>query len=195
MALQTRTDSESIALKEKVFKNLLYIGIFSIMMLFAGLTSAYIVSQADLKGPEFSLPPMFWYSSAVILISSVTMNFTVSSARKNKFQNAKIGLLITLLLGILFGVFQYFGWIELYNSGIFFAGKKSFAPGSFVYVMSGLHLLHVISGLVYMLVVMPKTFSQGYNSANYTGLKLCGIYWHFLDILWIYLFVFLLVIR
>lgn len=195
MALQSTPDADSVLLKEKIFKNLLYIGIFSIMMLFAGLTSAYIVSQADLKGPSFTLPVMFWYSTAVILLSSAAMNWAVQSAKRNKFESAKMGLIASFVLGILFGIFQYLGWNELYDAGIVFAGKESFAPGSFVYVMSGLHLAHILSGLAYMLVVLPNTLKNKYNSANHTPIKLCGLYWHFLDILWVYLFVFLLVIR
>jgi len=195
MALQSTPSAEAAILKEKVFKNLLYIGIFSIMMLFAGLTSAYIVSQADLKGHAFVLPEMFWYSTGIILLSSATMNLAVQSVKRNKFEAVKIGLIATFILGIIFGFFQYFGWIELYNAGIVFAGKESFAPGSFVYVMSGLHVAHIVSGLAYLLVVMPNALKNKYNSANQAPIKLCGLYWHFLDILWVYLFVFLLVIR
>jgi len=184
--------SESVLLKEKVNRSLLYVGIFSILMLFAGLTSAYIVRQADGNWLEFSMPFMFWISTGLILLSSATMNWAVISARSNKFDSVKLALVMTLALGIAFCFSQFLAWKELVAGGIFFSGKAANPSGSFMYILSGLHLAHILSGLFYTVVILMKSLGNRYNSGNLMGIKHCSIYWHFLDALWIYLFVFLL---
>lgn len=183
--------SEDLVLKEKVSKNLLYVGIFSIVMLFAGLTSAYIVRQADGQWLRFTLPVMFWVSSGIILVSSITMHWAVISVRKNKLTQLTQAVGVTLLLGILFGVSQIYGWGELLEGGIYFAGKSANPSGSFIYALSGLHLFHILSGVIALIVVLIKSMSQKYTAENSSGVRLCATYWHFLDGLWIYLFVFL----
>ncbi len=183
--------SEDLVLKEKVSKNLLYVGIFSIVMLFAGLTSAYIVRQADGQWLRFTLPVMFWVSSGIILVSSITMHWAVISVRKNKLTQLTQAVGATLLLGILFGVSQIYGWGELLDGGIYFAGKSANPSGSFIYALSGLHLFHILSGVIALIVVLVKSMSQKYTAENSSGVRLCATYWHFLDGLWIYLFVFL----
>jgi cytochrome c oxidase subunit 3 len=183
--------SEDLVLKEKVSKNLLYVGIFSIVMLFAGLTSAYIVRQADGQWLRFTLPVMFWVSSGIILVSSITMHWAVVSVRNNKLQQLIQAVSATLILGILFGVSQVYGWGELLDGGIYFAGKSANPSGSFIYALSGLHLFHILSGLIALIVVLVKSMSQKYTAENSSGVRLCATYWHFLDGLWIYLFIFL----
>lgn len=185
-------DSENVLLKEKVNRNMLYVGIFSIVMLFAGLTSAYIVRQADGQWLSFSLPPMFWVSSVVILLSSISMHYALISVKKNNQSGLKLGLLLTILLGLGFGVSQFLGWAELVEGGIYFAGKSANPSGSFLYALSGLHLAHIISGLIYLLVVWVKAQLGKYNSRRIGPVKNAALYWHFLDGLWIYLFIFLL---
>jgi cytochrome c oxidase subunit 3 len=183
--------SEDLVLKEKVSKNLLYVGIFSIVMLFAGLTSAYIVRQADGQWLRFTLPVMFWVSSGIILVSSITMHWAVVSVRNNKLQQLIQAVSATLILGILFGISQVYGWGELLDGGIYFAGKSANPSGSFIYALSGLHLFHILSGLIALIVVLVKSMSQKYTAENSSGVRLCATYWHFLDGLWIYLFIFL----
>ncbi len=186
------TLSESALLKEKVNRSLLYVGIFSILMLFAGLTSAYIVRQADGNWLEFSMPFMFWISTGLILLSSAAMNWALLSARNSRYGAIKVALMLTLALGIAFCFTQFLAWKELVAGGIFFSGKTANPSGSFMYILSGLHLAHIFSGLLYILVILFKSFNNRYNSRNLMGIKHCSIYWHFLDALWIYLFVFLL---
>ena len=183
--------SESQIKKEVVNKNMLYIGIFSILMLFAGLTSAYVVAQGDGRWIEFELPFMFWVSSGIILISSATMNWALISVKTNNYKNLKIALLITIFLGLAFCVTQFLGWRELLGAGIFFAGKTSNPGGSFIYLLSGVHLIHIVSGLIYLGVIYSKSVKNAYNANNYGGVRNSALYWHFLDALWIYLFVFL----
>lgn len=180
------------ALKERTAKLLLYIAIGSMIMAFAGLTSAYVVSRGGNSNFTFSLPSGFSFSTAVLLISSITINFALSSAKKNNQKSILIGLVLTLILGLAFMYIQYLSWGQLYADKIYFTGKGSNASGSFMYVITGLHVAHLIGGILYLLGCIVRTTKNQFSSENYLKLKLCAIYWHFLDILWIYLFVFLM---
>lgn len=182
-------------IKAKAAKPLLYIAIGSMVMLFAALISAYIVSMSETRWIKFDLPQQFWFSTGIILASSVTINMSVSAAKKNDFKNVKLGAVLTLILGILFIVFQFLGWSELINQKIFFAGKQSNAAGSFLYAITGLHLFHLIAGIFTLFVVIYKSFKNKYTAGKILGLQLAAIFWHFLDILWIFLFIFLLLVR
>lgn len=186
---------EQRQIKEKVAKPLLWIAMVSMVMLFGAFTSAYWVRRGAGNWLDFDLPQMFYISTAVIIISSVTMNWTLSAARKNDFKSIKIGSLLTLLLGIAFVVCQFQAWSVLVDQKVFFAGNQSNAAGSFLYVLTGLHLAHLAFGLVALLVVWIKSILHKYNSENLLGIRLCAIFWHFLDVLWIYLFLFLLFAR
>lgn len=186
---------ENRQIREKVAKPLLLLAMGSMVMIFGSLTSAYIVRMGKGEWLHFDLPKMFYVSTAVIIISSVTMNWTLSSAKKNDFKSMKMASLITLLLGVAFVVFQFQGWAALVDQKIFFAGKSSNASGQFMYALTGLHMVHLIGGLFALLVVWIKSTRQKYNSENLLGIRLCAIFWHFLDALWIFLFLFLLFVR
>jgi cytochrome c oxidase subunit 3 len=175
--------------RKKSLKPLLWLAIVSIIMLFAGFTSAYIVTLGDAKYPRFNFPQVFWLSSAVILLSSGTMYWAYSSARSDQLNGLKNGLLITFMLGIMFVICQVLAWGDLVNQKVFFTGKNT--AGSFFYVISGMHLAHLAGGLIALVVVLVNSFRGKYHSQNLLGLQLCSIYWHFLDILWIYLCLFL----
>ncbi len=178
-------------LRERTAKLLLYVSIGSIVMAFAGLTSAYVVTKGSGAGLTFNLPGVFYYSTAIILISSLTINMALVAARKNNFQQITLWLVITFALGIAFMITQYAAWTELYQNKIYFAGRQSNAAGSFLYVITGLHVAHLVGGLLYLIGIIVRSTKKQFDSENYLKLKLCAIYWHFLDILWIYLFVFL----
>lgn len=169
-------------------KVLLWIAIVSMIMAFGGLTSAYIVRKAEGNWIDFNLPRTFTLSTIIIIISSFTMQWAISAVRKNNFQQAKTGTLITLGLGLAFVFCQFYSWDILVDNGIFFVGNPS---GSFVYVMSGLHLAHLVGGIIALIVVSVKTILEKYHSENFLGLQLCSTYWHFLDLLWVYLFIFI----
>lgn len=177
--------------REKNQKLLLYLAIGSMIMMFTGLTSAYIVSMGRASAwLSFDLPVAFWFSTAAILSSSFTMHLARNSAKSASLAQTVRLLNITLLLGLVFGVLQFFGWQEMVSNRIFFAGKQSNAAGSYVYVITGLHLLHLIGGLIYLLVTRKRA-SASLEKAG-LSLRLCATYWHFVDILWLYLFFFLL---
>lgn len=185
--------------KKKVQKPLLWIGLASITMTFAGLTSGYVVSRssliADNRWLEFSLPPQFTWATYAMLISSLTMILAHRAAKRNN-QNMLTGFLaLTLGLGLAFVGLQYAGAENLLNRGLFFTGEKSNTAVSWVYVIAALHWLHVISGIIVLIYTLVKAGRGKYNAKNYQGLTVSAIYWHFLDALWLYLFLFLSFIR
>ncbi len=168
-------------------KILLWIAMAGMVMLFAGLTSAYVVRKAEGNWVEFQLPKMFTISTIVIILSSFSIQYALHCVKKNMFSNAKIATLITLGLGLAFIFTQFFAWTVLVDNQIYFVGNPS---GSFLYVLSGLHLAHLVGGIFALIVVSIKTLMEKYTTNDYLGMQLFAIYWHFLDILWVYLFLF-----
>lgn len=187
--------SEERATREKVGKPLMWVSMISMFMIFAGLTSAYYVRMESGDWMTFELPKLFYISTALILISSITMNTTVSSIKAGNLAGMKRAALITLLLGIGFVVTQWLAWEFLYENRIVFAGKHSNASGSFLYILTGLHALHLIAGILSLTFVWAKAMRGLYSIDNHYGVEITAIFWHFLDALWIFLFLFLLFIR
>lgn len=183
------------AAQQKASKPLLWVGILSIVMLFAGLTSAYVVRADNGNWLIFNLPNAFYLSTAVIITSSITLFYALQMAKKNNKSGMVLGLLVTFILGLVFTYLQFVGYGELLDKQIFFAGKLANASGSFLYILTFLHLLHLSAGLISVLVTLKNAIKGKYNAENTLGLELCSIYWHFLDILWVYLFLFLYYIR
>ena len=168
-------------------KILLWIAMASMVMLFAGLTSAYIVRKNEGNWIDFSLPKMFTISTITIIISSFIIQYAVYAIKKNLLNQVKIAVVTTLVLGIVFVFMQFYAWTVMVNNGIHFVGNPS---GSFIYVLSGMHILHLAGGIISMIVISVKSILEKYSPKNYLGLQLGVIFWHFLDILWVYLFVF-----
>jgi cytochrome c oxidase subunit 3 len=173
-------------------KVLLWIGIASIVMLFAALTSGYIVRQAEGNWVVFDLPTPFYVSTVIIFLSSITLHMAIRAVKKDQLKAVKINLIITLALGLAFIFTQFLGWSALVKQGVYFVGNPS---GSFLYAISGIHIAHLLGGIISLMVVSGKSLMGRYNSKNYLGMSLCATYWHFLDGLWIYLFVFLAIFR
>jgi cytochrome c oxidase subunit III len=189
------TSEEKKVIRNKVATPMLYLAMGSMFMLFAAFTSAYYVRMEKGDWLQFDMPQVFYISTAVILLSSVTMNWAFSAVKKDDLTSLKRASGITLLLGLAFIACQMMGWNVLYSQKIVFAGKYSNASGSFFYVITLMHLLHLAGGIIALSVVWIKSIQGKYNSGNLLGVKLCAIFWHFLDILWIYLFLFLLFVR
>lgn len=194
-ALSYSEEEEKKITREKVAKPMLWLGMVSMVMLFAGLSSAYVVSHESSKWLKFELPQLFYVSTAIILLSSVTMNTAVMAAKKNNFAAVKRFALLTLVLGIAFIVCQFKAWDFLTSQGIYFTGKTSNPSGSYLYALTFLHMLHLAAGIISVFVVWVNASRKKYNSENFLGIQLSAIFWHFLDVLWIYLFLFLLLIR
>ena len=172
----------------KIFTMWLFI--VSIVMLFAAFTSAYLVRKAEGNWVEFKLPDLFYYSTGVLMASSISMHAALIAAKKDQFNALRLSISITFVLGLVFLAMQYYGWAQLVEMNVYFVGNPS---GSFVYVFSGLHGLHLISGLVVLLVALVAAFRLRINAKALTQIKICSTYWHFLDALWVYLFIFLLI--
>jgi cytochrome c oxidase subunit 3 len=187
--------AELIEMRRKSSKPLLWTGIVSIVMLFAGLTSAYVVRADNGNWLVFQLPPIAIISTAVIICSSLTMFIAQMLIKKDKKGLTSVFLFITFILGLVFTFTQYQGWKELTAQGIYFLGKYSNASGSFLYLIAVMHLLHLFGGLIALLITLTKSLRKRYNSQDYLGIELAAIYWHFLDVLWIYLFLFLYFFR
>ncbi len=168
----------------------LWLFIVSIVMLFAALTSAFIVKQADGNWLSFKLPGIFLLNTIVIAMSSLTMHLAYSAAKKDLLQRVKWMLLITVSLGILFLIGQYISWSELINENVYFV--SNYASGSFIYIFTGLHGLHLISGLIFLLITFISSLRLKIHAKNLLQIEMCMTYWHFLGGLWVYLYVFLL---
>jgi cytochrome c oxidase subunit 3 len=165
-------------------------------MFFIGLTSAYIVKKgADVASGHwqfFKMPIQFYASTIVIILSSVTILMAKKYFFKGNKQSYQIAMLASSILGTVFLVLQYLGWKQLVNIGIYVGGSMSHANGSFFYVISGAHALHILGGLLIMYWMTLKSFVRQKNVQSKVGIELISIYWHFVDILWVYLFAMLL---
>ncbi|HEX5168137.1 MAG TPA: cytochrome c oxidase subunit 3 [Cyclobacteriaceae bacterium] len=180
-----------LAMHPKKFAMWLFIA--TVVMLFAALTSAYIVRQAEGNWMIFELPSLFYVNTAVIIVSSFTMQWAYWSARRDRLERTKLAIVITTILGITFLVGQIMAWGQMIASNVYFVGDRGSAvSGSFVYVLSGLHGFHILGGLVFLLIVLISTFRYKVHSRNITQLEMCATFWHFLGGLWIYLLLFLI---
>jgi cytochrome c oxidase subunit 3 len=177
--------------KGQSYKLLLWFAMISMVMMFAGLTSAYIVSTSRkdwLK--DFELPQAFIISTIIIIISSLTFHMALTTIRKNDRSKTSLWLLVTLALGILFVIFQFIGFGQIIEKGYFFTGSESTVNTSFLYIIAILHMAHLFGGLIALLIIIYNHFKQKYNSTQTLGIELGAMFWHFLDILWILLFLF-----
>jgi cytochrome c oxidase subunit 3 len=190
--LNTKERKEELRLaRRKTAKPLLYVGMVSIVMLFAGLTSAYVVRADNGNWLVFELPGIAILSTAVIITSSLTMLGAQLAIRKNNLRMTSIYLFLTLVLGLAFFFTQIEGWKQLTAQQIFFVGKYSNASGSFLYLIALVHLAHMSGGVISLIVTFTKSLLKKYSAEDTLGIELTAIYWHFLDLLWVYLFLFL----
>lgn len=186
-------------------KFMLWVAMGSMSMAFAGLTSGYMVREAQGNWRYYNLPPLFWFSTVAIVISSITMFLGVKAFKNREMIKFRSLISTTLILGILFGAMQAGGFYQLYHqlqavringqvlkdaSTVRLNGNPS---ESFLFIIAGLHLLHLVGGIFALLIVFFRAFRTRVKTYNATGLEIVASYWHFVDILWLYLFVFFLV--
>ncbi|WP_187270034.1 cytochrome c oxidase subunit 3 [Pontibacter qinzhouensis] len=169
----------------------LWLIIVSIFMMFAAFTSAYIVRRFEGNWLEFELPAAFLINTVIILLSSASMQLAHNAANKNNLPMVKIMLLLTIGLGIAFLFGQLNAWGELVNNKVFFGGSESNPAGSFLYVLTGVHGFHLVTGLIFLLIVLVASFRFKVHSKSMLQIHLCTIYWHFLGGLWLFLYIFL----
>ena len=220
------------AAKERTAKMVLYFGMFSIVMLFAGLLSAYIVTSYSELWVNITIPMAFYYSTVVIVISSITLRLAINASKKPSQKNAILFLVVTLLLGIAFGVFQFNGWTHLTQIGNYFTGSVDSLNGvygedytityqgkelvyeggdfyfpndelhekpltnevsifgnsasSYLYVLSFVHLLHLLGGLIFFVAILAYGFLSSSKTVSPMRMRLGGIYWNFLGGLWLF---------
>ena len=174
------------------YKLILLFAMVSMFMMFAGLTSAFVVSKSRADWlKDFQLPTAFYISTAVILSCSVTFHLAKKAIQKDNRNATTSFLLATLALGILFVILQFVGFRQIVDNGYFFTGNASSITSTFLYVVTIVHLAHLAGGLISLLIIIYNHFKQKYNSTQTLGIELGVMYWHFLDFLWVYLFLFL----
>jgi cytochrome c oxidase subunit III len=170
----------------------LWVAIGSILMMFAGLTSAYIVKRNQANWQTFDLPVAFWFSTVAVVLSSGTIWLALKSFKERQMSKYRMLMLATMVLGAAFIVLQIIGFQQLWHKGITLQGNVSY---SFLYVIVGLHALHVIGGVIALIVMSLLAFSSKKRNYSTVPVELMSTYWHFVDILWIYLLLFLLMIK
>lgn len=168
----------------------LWVAIGSIIMMFAGLTSAFIVKGSLPGWTTMEMPVMFWYSTIAIIASSVTIQLALKSFKERKMQNYRRLITITALLGIVFIGLQLLGFKQMIDSGLVMTGASG--ADDFLYIIFGLHALHVLGGIIVLIVMFFKAFSRKSRNYDPVSIEIASTYWHFVDALWIYLFVFFL---
>ena len=181
-------------------KFMLWLFIVSIVMIFASMTSAYIVRQSEGDWLQFALPDALWASTVVIIVSSFTAQWAYNAAKKDNIKNMKIAMGLTMLLGVTFLVLQVVACGEMIENNIYFGGvdraNNAVNPsGSFVYVLLFLHAVHLITGVIFLFLVGIAVFKYEVHSQATTRIQMSTIYWHFLGGLWVYLFIFLVINR
>jgi len=169
----------------------LWVAIGSIVMMFAGLTSAFIVKSNQTNWKAVEIPSVFWISTAVIVVSSITMQMALRSFKQREMNRYRLLIGITLLLGITFVMLQWEGFQQLWAQKITFKGSGA---GQFLYVIFGLHALHVTGGIIALGVIFMKAFVGKTKLYSSVPIEVAATYWHFVDLLWIYLLIFFLII-
>jgi len=188
-------EQEYVAAKKKSAKPMLWVAMISMVMFFAGLTSAYVISMKRDDWVSFDLPQAFYISTALIILSSFTLLLSQRFLKQDKRQLSIILLLITFALGVAFVWQQYVGFNQLKSIGLFFTGPESTVSTSFIIGISFMHVLHILAGIIVLLVVIYNHFKYKYKPTDMLGFELGAIFWHFVDVLWIYLFFFFYFIR
>ena len=175
----------------KAKKMMLLFALLSITMTFGGLTSAYVVSKGRPDWlVDFTLPISFTYSTILLVISSITIHCAKLFLTKQNGKSKSLNFLwATFFLGIAFLFFQFIGFNDFIKQGYYFAGAQSNVTTSFIYVLAFVHILHLIAGLIVLSVLIYKTYNNKYQDSN-LGFSLGVTFWHFLDLLWLYLFLF-----
>ena len=185
------TNDSIITKTNRAKKMMLWFGMISMSMTFAGLTSAYVVSSSRTDWiQQIELPFAFTLSTLIIILSSGTFYGALKMIHSDNIKAAQVLLLTTLALAIAFISFQFQGFNAIIVKGYYFTGPESSITTSYLYVLVLLHLAHLTAGLVIVLNVFFKTLKGKYDQENTLGFELALTFWHFLDILWVYLFLF-----
>lgn len=190
------TDRNINKKNKRAIKMMMWLGIASLFMTFAGFTSAFIVSKSREDWIlNFDLPAAFSFSLFIIITSSLSLILARGELLKNNFRSTTIYLTITFVLGVIFIISQFIGFNEIIENGYHFTGPTSTITTSFIFLIAFVHLVHVMAGLLVLVFVIYRNIKRKYSINNILGFELASIFWHFVDILWIYLFLFLVFFR
>lgn len=190
------TDGNINKKNKRAIKMMMWLGIASLFMTFAGFTSAFIVSKSREDWIlNFDLPAAFSFSLFIIITSSLSLILARRELLRNNFRSTTICLTITFVLGVIFIISQFIGFNEIIENGYHFTGPTSTITTSFIFLIAFVHLVHVTAGLLVLLFVIYRNIKRKYSINNILGFELASIFWHFVDILWIYLFLFLVFFR
>ena len=169
----------------------LWVALGSIVMMFAGMTSAYIVKRNQVNWQGFDLPVIFWYSTAIIIGSSITVHFAAKAFKNRQMQRYRQLIAATALLGVAFMVLQVLGFYDIQARGVKLIGQYSNVSGSFLFAITSLHIAHVLGGIIALLIIFVQAFARKKRNYSVVPVENMATYWHFVDALWIYLFLFL----
>lgn len=179
---------KQLAINPKKF--ILWMFMVSIVMVFAALTSGFIVRQAEGNWIIYELPSQLWISTIILIVSSATAQWALNRSKKGEALQTRMGLVLTLVLGLIFLSTQVWVWDILVQHDVYLVGNPG---GSFLYVLMGVHAFHLISGLIYLIIMLVRSYRVEDISEMHFQLGLSTTYWHFLGGLWIYLYVFLII--
>jgi len=170
----------------------LWLGIGSIVMMFAGLTSAVLVKHSGSDWRGFTLPTIFWYSTGVLLLTSLSIQISLRAFKERQMRRYRLLLSLTAMGGVIFVGLQYRGFEALWAQHLYFTNSVAV---SFLYVIFGLHALHVLGGIVALLILFARAFSARSRNYSPVPVEIVSTYWHFVDLLWLYLLVFFILIQ
>ncbi|WP_036151921.1 cytochrome c oxidase subunit 3 [Maribacter forsetii] len=193
MDLTQGTEAEKNARAKKM---MLWFGIISLLMGFAGWTSAYIVSSSrEDWSSDVGLPVSFLYSTIAIIISSISYMLAKKAIKDGDNASGTKWLWITLGLGVLFIFLQFSGFSQMVAQGYYFTGPTSSIKVSYIFLIAMVHVVHVVAGMISLLVVLYNQNKGNYSKENYLGVTLGATFWHFLDFLWVYLVLFMFFVK
>jgi cytochrome c oxidase subunit 3 len=190
--------SNLITKRREPFRFMVWLGIASSVMIFTMLLVAYVVRQTGPEWKATKLPNVFLISTVVIILSSFTLKNAIQAFRHERFSNYRTNIATTFGLGTLFVILQAWGWRQMIRSGVELQNNPA---GGFVYIISGIHLLHILIGLIFLAIILVEamrrrlyvdSFVYSVNPPNWLKIRLITLYWHFVDLLWLGLFAFLL---
>ncbi len=174
----------------------LWLFILTVIMIFGGFTSVYIVQSDALQESQriiYDLPSVLWQNLIVILVSSLTLQYAIYTGKRDQNNLSLLGWGMTFILGVFFLFGQLEAFKELSASGLpFVDSERADNSVAFLYVVTGVHGLHIIAALIAVLFAFFKTLTNSYRPGRKVlSFELTGTFWHFLGLLWIYLFLFL----
>lgn len=189
--METMSAKEHQLKKAQSAKLILWFAMISMVMMFAGLTSAYLVSSSRKDWlVDFTMPSAFMWSTLVIIVSSFTLHLAKKAIKKDDRKETTLLLWLTYVLGLGFVWLQFYGFSQFVAQGLYVTGPSSNVMVSFIYVVVFAHFLHLFGGLIALSIVIYNHYKQKYNSAQTLGIELAAMFWHFLDVLWVLLFLF-----